>query len=263
MHLNAPWIGNMEQINNKPIKIITDGDGIVVSATEGIKSVTFEQTDQHPVAKLIDSSVRMLDNGMTATNAIRLVEYACRTCYRSFEYIGEGSGEKLIRSCLARKHETPLEHVNFSFEVVCDRAVLAQWTRHRISSFNVESQRYCNYTKDKFDDCITIIKPIWFDDAPEDDRQEWINSVTTAAQTYLRLIAGGANPEQARSVLPNCTKTQFVWTANLREIRHFLELRMSIKADPEIRKLAHEVFELLINAGYGIFFEDLMVTQQN
>lgn len=263
MHLSVPWIGSMEGINNNNIKIITNGDGIILSATEGIKSITFEQAVSHPVVKCLNSSVRLLDNGMTAAKALKLVEYACRTCYRSFDSIGEGSAEKLIRSCLARKHETPLEHVNLSFEVVCDRAVLAQWTRHRISSFNVESQRYCNYTKDKFDDCITVIRPIWFDDAPEDDRQEWINSVTVAAQTYLSLIAGGARPEQARSVLPNCTKTQFVWTANLREIRHFLELRMSIKADPEIRKLAYELLELLVDAGYGIFFEDLIVTQRN
>ena len=56
-------------------------------------------------------------------------------------------------------------------------------------------------------------------------------------QSYFDLIELGAKPEEARSVLPNSLKTEIVVTMNLREWRHFLSLRTSPKAHPQIREI--------------------------
>lgn len=51
------------------------------------------------------------------------IELALRNCYKSENLIKDGSAEAIIRSCIKRGHESPLEHVNISYRVVCDRGV--------------------------------------------------------------------------------------------------------------------------------------------
>lgn len=61
-----------------------------------------------------------------ADNVLRKIEYACRTCYQSYDKIGEGSAARLISSCIKRGHESVLEHASLTFVITCDRSVLAQ-----------------------------------------------------------------------------------------------------------------------------------------
>lgn len=189
-----------------------------------------------------------------ADKVLRKLEYAARTCYRSFDKIGEGSAEKLLSGAIKRGHESILEHAQFTFEVICTRDVLAQWTRHRLASYSVESQRYCNYTKDKFDG-FKFIMPEGVD---EYMAAEIVQAIEEDIGHYENLIAMGAKPEQARAVLPNCTKVQFVWSANIREIRHFISLRTSPGAQPDIAKLATQLYNMLVEAGFGVLIEDLI-----
>ena len=109
----------------------------------------------------VDPEIELLDK-IDAKEIIRTVEFACRTCYQSRDLMTEDSGEKLIRSCIKRGHESVLEHEKITFRVVCDRAVLAEWSRHRLASYSVESQRYCAYNKDKFGNQITCVYPHWY-----------------------------------------------------------------------------------------------------
>lgn len=189
-----------------------------------------------------------------AKNILRKLEYAARTCYRSFDKMDENSAEKLLSGAIKRGHESVLEHAQFTFEVICSRDVLAQWTRHRLASYSVESQRYCNYTKDKFDG-FKFIMP---EGVTEDMASEIHEAIVEDIEHYENLIAMGAKPEQARSILPNCTKVQFIWSANVREIRHFIALRTSSGAQPDIAKLGHQLIQLLQEAGLGILIEDLI-----
>lgn len=188
-----------------------------------------------------------------AEKVLRKLEYAARTCYRSFDKIGEGSAEKLLSNAIKRGHESVLEHEQFTFEVICSRDVLAQWTRHRIASYSVESQRYCNYTKDKFDG-FKFIMP---ENVNDDMAAEIVEAITEDIDHYMNLIAMGAKPEQARAILPNCTKVQFVWSANIREIRHFIALRTSPGAQPDIAKLATQLKNMLEEEGLGILIGDI------
>ena len=188
-----------------------------------------------------------------AENVLRKIEYAARTCYRSHDKMAEDSAKKLISNAIQRGHESILEHVQLTFKVVCSRDVLAQWTRHRIAAYSVESQRYCNYSKDKFDG-FTFIMP---ENITEDMKAEIRQAIEEDVEHYLNLLALGAKPEQARSVLPNCTKTEFIWSANIREIRHFIRLRTSEGAQPDIAILAHKLLNYMVDAGLGVLVEDL------
>lgn len=220
----------------------------------------------------IESSVELVEP-IDAVAAKRKVEIACRNCYKSEDKIEEGSADRLIRSCIKRGHESPLEHYAVTYRVICDRAVLAEWTRHRLASYCVESQRYCAYNKDKFGNSITCVLPTWvekiqhisvFDMDEAQKRQylmfQWLDTACCSAEaTYFAMLGEGMRPEDARAILPNCVKTDIVCTMNLRELRHFIRLRSSVAAHPDIRKLAIQLLKLMRDNGLGVFFEDIEV----
>lgn len=221
----------------------------------------------------VDPKIELLDQ-IDAKEIIRTIEFACRTCYQSRDLMTEDSGEKLIRSCIKRGHESILEHEKITFRVICDRAVLAEWSRHRLASYSVESQRYCAYNKDKFGNQITCVYPHWYgkglryaianfepltmgDQMCVECFDKLSESVGEAEKAYFALLDMGLKPENARAVLPNCVKTEMVVSMNLRELRHFIKLRSSAAAHPDIVILAKELLQQLREAGLGIFFEDI------
>lgn len=108
------------------------------------------------------------------------------------------------------------------------------------------STRYCNYSKEKFGREITVVMPSWLRQVEaKEARLTWAAACEYAEVGYFRLIDDGAPPQVARSVLPTCLKTEIVMTANLREWRHFIKMRLDKPAHPDVRLLAHEVFRKL------------------
>ena len=172
----------------------------------------------------------------------RHIELCGRVCYKSEEKVGEGSAERLIRSMLARGHESPIEHYSISVRVICDRGVSHEWVRHRVASYSQESTRYCNYSKDKFGGEITFIKPAKLDEGTP-EYEAWARAMENAERSYFELLQMGVAPETARSVLPNSLKTEFICTMNLREWRHFFKLRTAPAAQPDMRAVACPLYE--------------------
>lgn len=146
--------------------------------------------------------------------------------------------------------------------------------RHRLAAYCQESTRYCNYGNDKFDNCLTVAQPNFWNFAgkaewdflegnkvPLDDkdyqlRTLWLQAMEFANDIYLKMIALGAKPQEARSVLPNSLKTEVVMTANPREWRHFFKMRCSSAAHPDMRECAL----MLLNdfhSRYEVLFDDL------
>lgn len=192
---------------------------------------------------------------------LRSIEQIGRVCYKSEDKITEDSALRFVESIIKRGHLSVIEHVCISVRFICDRGVSHELVRHRIASFSQESSRYCDYNKK-----ITFIIPCWSSIiAMEDvqlrsgslvvDRSKpcetqldilgklpqadnlWINEMVNAECTYRWLRNCGWKPEQARSVLPNSLKTELVMTANLREWRHILSLRVAPPAHPQMREL--------------------------
>lgn len=165
------------------------------------------------------------------------IERAGRTCYKSEGRIGDGTAEKFIASIVSRGHESVLEHASVTARLICDRGVTHEIVRHRIAAYSQESTRYCNYSGDKFGSEITVIRPFFWNDDPE-KFAVWREAMEAAEKAYNALIAMGATPQEARSVLPNSLKTELVMTMDLREWRHFLKLRTSPAAHPQMREIA-------------------------
>lgn len=140
---------------------------------------------------------------------------------------------------------------------ICDRGVSHEFVRHRVFSFAQESTRYCNYSKDKFNNELTLIKPSWieesidslnqeFRDTDRDDTSIFIRALRSAEEEYFTLLNNGWKPQQARQVLPNATKTELVMTGFESDWEGFFKLRCSGAAHPDAKKLADELRELMV-----------------
>ena len=145
---------------------------------------------------------------------------------------------------------------------ICDRGILAEFTRHRTFSFMAESSRYCNYSKDRFGNELTFIIPEWLDIEeghhkydcsfvdqkwmgpnntevsyqwldtnglvwyPDTDEHLFLKSLSDSEEIYFKLLEQGWKPQQARTVLPNALKTELVMTGFVSDWEHFFSLRV-------------------------------------
>lgn len=164
------------------------------------------------------------DNAYITTNYRVLVENKCE--------------ELLDKLCNLTEHHEPRITVKF----ICSRAIAQEFTRHRRFSFAMESQRYCNYSKDKFNKEITFIQPSWVENLIEDNYRppenskemaiyEWQSLLKYSEDYYNSLIKRGWKPEQAREVLPNSCKTELVMTGFKSDWLHLFRQRCSFLAD--------------------------------
>ena len=208
--------------------------------------------------KIIEPSVELV-NKIDGEEIMRHIELAGRVCYKSESRISDSSAEKFIANIVKSGHESVIEHVSLTFKIICDRGVTHEIVRHRLASYSQESSRYCDYSNDKFGGELTFIKPCFW---AEDDENFllWKNTMAQLEQTYLEMRKKGARPEQARSILPNSLKTEIFMTANLREWRHFLKLRTSQRAHPQMREVAVKIYKVL-NEKLPIIFSDIEVAE--
>lgn len=201
--------------------------------------------------KIIEPSVELVED-FDAAAIMQKLERAGRVCYKSEGNIKADSAEKFIRGIIKRGHESVIEHASISFKIICDRGVTHELVRHRIASFSQESTRYCDYTAGKFGGELTFIKPCFWQETDE-NFQLWKETMAQLEKNYLKLRAGGAKPEEARSILPNSLKTEIFVTMNLRELRHFLKLRTSEKAHPQMRQVALKIYKILVEKLPAVF----------
>lgn len=218
--------------------------------------------------KLIKPSVEILDE-LHGDTILKILERVARTCYKSEDKITDNtdSAKRLLKTILTNRHASILEFVNVTVKFTCSIGCAREITRHRIGSYSQESTRYCNYTQDKFSNQLTFIIPEWADleegeyhsmevSEINDDKEYIFTRACLAADgAYTALIDGKCKPEQAREVLPLCTKTEINVQYNLREWMHFFELRCSNHAHPEIRNLAKTVLKEFHNKIPLIFDE--------
>lgn len=153
--------------------------------------------------------------------------------------------EDMIQKVIELGHESVLEHWYATFDICgISRACLAQLTRHRIASYSVRSQRYCNETE------TAALVP---DSASGRLRAKYEASYALAFDFYRDLIEAGVPKEDARFILPESTLTDLILTMNARELRHFFKLRLAPEAQWEIRRLAEKMFELVVEKAPNIF----------
>ena len=163
---------------------------------------------------------------------------------------------------------TECHHKRYIVKFICDRGILAEFTRHRRFSFMAESTRYCNYSKGKFNSELTFIQPIWTYHQEDGDYGtldnpkrknvgnkdgvffDFIKSLQYAEHYYLTLVKQGWKAEQARNVLPLCLKTELYMCGFAEDWKKFFELRCASNAHPQAKELAIPLKEEFIKRGY-------------
>ena len=189
-----------------------------------------------------------------SANPISLIYAACRQCY-SDKFAGDifsdtalpiEKQEAFVKSIVASGHQSPLEHVKFTFAIEgVSRALSHQLVRHRLASYSQQSQRYV-----KVKDFDYIIPPSI--ERNFEAKNEFEKLMVTIQQSYTKLIllmgkdniSGEAANQDARFALPQAAETKIVVTMNCRELLHFFEHRCCSRAQWEIRKLANKMLDI-------------------
>lgn len=158
-----------------------------------------------------------------------LIGIAAGTCYGK-----PWPSRNRVRRCIANGHTSVLEHASATFRIEgISRACLAQLTRHRIASYSVESQRYCEAGRGDW-----YVTPLALEG---DELEAYRASMEAAMAAYEDALAHGVRKEDARYLLPMATKTNLVMTINARSLQNLLSLRLAPAAQWEIRELAADM----------------------
>ena len=158
---------------------------------------------------------------------------------------------------------TEFHEKRITVKFILSRSIAQEYTRHRVFSFAMESQRYCNYSTDKFSNEVTFIQPCWLNETileelPHNEKiiryhspeSIFIASLMTVEKDYFSLLDRGWKPQQAREVLPNACKTELVMTGFVEDWINFFKLRTASNAHPQARELAIPLEEEFIKRGY-------------
>lgn len=210
----------------------------------------------------------------------KLIASAAKLCYSPVgignieENLNGKNMEKFLDMLVKLGHESPIEHVNFTFGVEgVSRTLTHQLVRHRIASYSQQSQRYV-----KLDQFEYIIPPSiaenpearkLFVEAMEMD-QQYYNKITQILfdKYFAQYLEQGLKEkeagqksekkaiEDARYVFPNACETKIVFTMNARSLLNFIKLRTCNRAQWEIRQLAVEMLRL-VKKVYPILFKDV------
>jgi len=239
--------------------------------------------------KIINAGYEILrPNPIDGIAELKHLELCARTAYKSEDKITEDgeSAKRMIKRLIESGHESTLEHGGMTVKFTVDRGVSHEIVRHRLASYTQESTRYCNYSKDKFGNEITVIDPCFFEGIPEELKklvedacwqeleegsirtaycgttnlgvsyEDWYGACLNSEINYLHMLAEGCSPQEARSVLPNSLATEVVMTANWREWRHFLRLRAAHDAHPQIQEVARPLLNEL-HEKIPVLFDDV------
>ena len=182
---------------------------------------------------------------------MRNIEKAMRTCYRSEGTMTNDSYKKLLSMAIASGHESVMEHEKITVKLRCSVGTYKDLTRHRVgTAWSIESTRWCNYSKGKFDNQLRFIIPTNYDDSwtkanyeGESFTQEqqksaiWHQAMEDIEESYMKGAEAGMKPDELRLMLPHSTAADVVMTCNIREWRHILKLRTQKNVHPEIRQI--------------------------
>lgn len=167
---------------------------------------------------------------------LRHVEWCARISHRSEEAQTHDSWRRLLTAVVIQHGDWSVtEHASVSVDFLVDRGITHEIVRHRLFAFTQESTRFCNYGKKNGE--IKVIRPEFTEEnGPYGDR-DWIAGVKGCEDTYLTMLANKVPPQIARSVLPNSLASRLIVTGNLRNWRHFLIMRTTAEAHPQMRQV--------------------------
>lgn len=202
------------------------------------------------MAAVVQPYARILDR-FNIQDIMQKIEYIARVSHRSEEAMTDTSWDKFLRSIVMGHGDlSVIEHVHVTVEAQVDRGITHEWVRHRIGNYTQESTRFVNYGKSE----VRFIQPAFKN---SDSEQVWLADIANTEGTYLKLLANGEPPELARSSLTTGIAAKIIVTYNLRGWRHFLIMRTTREAHPQMKQVTLPLLEEF-NRTFPIFFEDIV-----
>lgn len=189
-------------------------------------------------------------------NIENVIGSAGRLCYSKvgvdelLQRHSKEDNERFVKMLADMGHESPLEHVSFTFAVEgISRACSHQLVRHRIASYSQQSQRYVEL-KETFEYVTPpeLEKSLTYKSVMKSVHENYVFLVGLLEERYVRqgMNKREANKkaiEDARYILPNACETKLVFTMNVRTLLNFFEKRCCSRAQWEIRDLANEMLK--------------------
>lgn len=176
--------------------------------------------------------------------ALMLIQRIAKTCYKSYKDSDNiESAKRIIRSLIASGHHSLLENYIITMNYVSNIAAYKDLTRSRVGfSYAIESTRWCNYSKGKYDGQIKFLDPIEIPNKNSREYALWIKSMQQAEENYLEMAKLKAKPDQLSLILPQSTAAEFNITGNLRAWRNLFDLRVLDKTG-HARDCIHEILD--------------------
>jgi thymidylate synthase (FAD) len=175
----------------------------------------------------------------------RSIAAAARLCYSPvgaaelLEHMTDEAVRRVLKTVISSGHTSTLEHASYTFAIDgVSRAMTHQLVRHRLASYNQQSQRYVAYDSEP----VFVVPPKVAADPIA--RAAFDEACAGAFEAYRAQLDAGVPAEDARYLLPNAMETKIVVTMNVRELLHFFELRSCRRAQWEIREVALAMLEL-------------------
>jgi thymidylate synthase (FAD) len=217
------------------------------------------------MVNIIEPSIKIL-TPIDGDMILKHIEECGRTCYQSYGNKTEDttSAKQMIGMLIKSGHESVLEHFSISVKMKVDVGCYKDLTRHRAgTAFSIESTRFCNYSKDKFDNQITFIKPCNIEYGT-DEYNLWEQCMRVIEVYYNNMAQLKCKPDQLRMILPHSTAAEVSMTANLRAWRHIFKMRCAKAAHPSVRQIMlmtldkfHSNIPVIFDDVYEQFKEDI------
>lgn len=218
------------------------------------------------MVKLVDASFEVI-NAKTDEEYAKKIELCARNCYKSEGSITDNSCYTMVKKLIDLGHTAMLEHDIMTVKFTMDLGAYKDLTRHRLCAYAIESTRWCLYSKDKFGNELTFIKPVhipentelfnlWYKHR-EQEEKAYFELVEEASKNSLSV--DGINTSKVdigRMELSHSLKADVIVTANLREWRHIFAVRCDVHAHPTLRSLMRRFLSYCIDV-YPTFFKDL------
>ena len=201
------------------------------------------------ITGLCSSLISQNKTTIKTSDSEQLVEYAGRLCWDTTDKLGENL--RRIQEWIEVGHESVIEHASATFYIRASRVLTHELVRHRLASYSQRSQRYVKETEGRY-----ITPPEISQVAKTKGDNVFEKAMRDAWDAYGNLLRLGIKPEIARYVLPNACETQIVMTMNFRELRHFIKLRTSERALPEMQAVAGKIRRIMKEQAPKVF-EDL------
>jgi thymidylate synthase (FAD) len=189
--------------------------------------------------------VRLVDH-MPQVDLDTAIVQAARVSYGDGTRSSRGD-RGLIRYLLRHWHTTPFEMVEFKFHIKMPIYIARQHLRHRTASVNELSARYSIVPREYYEPTTFRGQAVVNRQGSEGvvDVKDRVDLPEQAFNVYDELIEQGVCREQARGVLPQSTYTEFYWKINLHNLMHYLQLRLDVHAQQEIREYAEAIYALV------------------